>query len=248
MAKVTRALAAVVLLYALYLYTLPAAPRQAAPVAALSRETRILTLPALRRYAAVISLPEGGQARLCAARLARQGGAGLILEQAGEYRVYCALFDHAADADRACQRVAEQTGYTPQTELLSCPGARVKLSANAAQMEAVTQAVGRLEELPGHMRQLAGTLDAGETRRQEAQALTEVWRTQALDALEALEKTLAGEEDAFCRRVTEALAELCDDLTAAAEAAGESGLSSLLRRGGAAAEWAYVRLVNDMNP
>ena len=87
MAKVTRALAAVVLLYALYLYTLPAAPRQAAPVAALSRETRILTLPALRRYAAVISLPEGGQARLCAARLARQGGAGLILEQAGEYRV-----------------------------------------------------------------------------------------------------------------------------------------------------------------
>ena len=47
MAKVTRALAAVVLLYALYLYTLPAAPRQAAPVAALSRETRILTLPAL---------------------------------------------------------------------------------------------------------------------------------------------------------------------------------------------------------
>ena len=219
MAKVTRALAAVVLLYALYLYTLPAAPRQAAPVAALSRETRILTLPALRRYAAVISLPEGGQARLCAARLARQGGAGLILEQAGEYRVYCALFDHAADADRACQRVAEQTGYAPQTELLSCPGARVKLSANAAQMEAVTQAVGRLEELPGQMRQLAGALDAGETRRQEA-----------------------------CRRVTEALAELCDDLTAAAEAAGESGLSSLLRRGGAAAEWAYVRLVNDMNP
>lgn len=76
-----------------------------------------------------------------------------------------------------------------------------------------------------------------------------MWRTQALDALEALEKTLAGEEDAFCPPgLPEALAELCDDLTAAAEAAGESGLSSLLRRGGAAAEWAYVRLVNDMNP
>ena len=248
MAKVARALAAVLLLYALYLYTLPAAPRQAAPVAALSRETRILTLPALRRYAAVIALPEGGRARLCAARLARQGGAGLILEQAGEYRVYCALFDHAADADQACRRVAEQTGYAPRTELLSCPGARVKLSANAAQMEAVTQAVACLEELPGQMQQLASALDAGETQRQGAQALTEVWRTQALEARDALETALAGEEDAFCRQVTAALAELCDDLSAAAEAAGETGLSSLLRRGGAAAECAYVRLVNGMNP
>ena len=105
-----------------------------------------------------------------------------------------------------------------------------------------------LEELPGQMQQLASALDAGETQRQGAQALTEVWRTQALDALEALEKTLAGEEDAFCRQTIKALAELCDDLTAAAEAAGEVGLSSLLRRGGAAAECAYVRLVNGMYP
>ena len=110
------------------------------------------------------------------------------------------------------------------------PGPGVKLSANAAQMEAVTQAAGCLEELPGRRRP-GRRSGRGETRRQEAQALRQVWRTQALDALEALEKTLAGEEDAFCRRVTEALAELCDDLTAAAEAAGESGLSSPLRRG-----------------
>ena len=98
------------------------------------------------------------------------------------------------------------------------------------------------------MQQLAGALDAGETQRQGAQALTEVWRTQALEAREAMEKTLAGEEDVFCRRVAEALAELCEDLTAAAQAASEAGLSSLLRRGGAAAECAYVRLVNEMNP
>lgn len=244
MDKVARALAAVMLFYALYLYTLPSVSRKAAPAAAPSRETRILTLPSLRRYGVVISLPAGDQARICAARVARQGGAGLILETAGEWQVYCGLFDHASDAERACVRVQERTGYSARTEVIACSGARVRISANADQLAAVARSVSCLEEIPGQMQQLAGRLDAGETLQPGAQAMTEVWHTQVAEIQAAMEILLAGEEDPFCCRVAEALAEMCEDLSAA-RTAGEAGLSSLLRRGGAATECAYVRLVND---
>lgn len=147
MAKVTRALAAVVLLYALYLYTLPAAPRQAAPVAALSRETRILTLPALRRYAAVISLPEGGQARLCAARLAGRGARGSFWNRRGNTGsiAHCSIMPPTRTGPVSGWR--SKLAMPPKRNCFPAPGPG-EAFRQRRQMEAVTQAVGRLEELP----------------------------------------------------------------------------------------------------
>lgn len=215
-------LSALFLLAALIIYLVSLAVGGGAPAQETAAEegaqTSVAAGPALTQQVSMAPLSvylvelgaygDDASARVEAARNARRGAAGYILQENGVYYVMGACYDDKTQAQDVAARLTVSEQISAQVHEKSAGEVLLRVTASQAQVDALAAADAALREAAGQMGQIAFQLDGGELNADQARARLEVLELDAREALEAL-RAAAGETGG---PVIEGLCELLRDL------------------------------------
>ena len=215
-------LSALFLLAALIIYLVSLAVGGGAPAQEMAAEegaqTSVAAGPALTQQVSMAPLSvylvelgaygDDASARVEAARNARRGAAGYILQENGVYYVMGACYDDKTQAQDVAARLTVSEQISAQVHEKSAGEVLLRVTASQAQVDALAAADAALREAAGQMGQIAFQLDGGELNAGQARARLEVLELDAREALEAL-RAAAGETGG---PVIEGLCELLRDL------------------------------------
>ena len=168
------ALALAITMLVVNLLSLQGLPREEAAAAAAVQGNARLHLDGLEGRFLLSSLHDDEtQARVAAALCAENGGAGLILQENGQYAVvYAEGKDLSAGEEPTLHR--------------SAPGLDMEIEAPAEVISAIADGTAALRALAAETGALAGALGSGESDRRTVSALLSVYKTQLETAADGL--------------------------------------------------------------
>lgn len=241
-------LIASILMYGIYIYTLPAMDDAgAAQAAAEPRVSQQIVMPSQRLYAVALGVYESEtQARPEAALYACRGAAGCIVETEEGWALLGAGYSSDADAGSVCAQLISGEGIDAQVMLFSADELRVSMTATQFQYSAVQNALDIIFALPDELSALSEQIDRGECDAATARALIGIRYTEASGALNELSAALGDTADIFCRMVETLTDETCAHLGEMCADGGPTGLalSSLMKQ---CALETQLGLINMMN-
>lgn len=237
-----------IMMYGVYMYTLPApAADHAAMAAAEPQISAQIVLPQKRLYAVALGTYDTEEeARPDAAAYALRGAAGLIVEINDGWAILGAGYSSDGEAASVCSQLRHNEDISAQVMLFSADELRIGLTAARTQTEAITGALDMLEDTPKALMQLAAQIDSGQCSTGTAQSLMAVKHTECLKKQEALSSSLGSTADIFSRLVETEMMELCDMLSVVAAEDGPRGLSfsSWLKQSALETELGVISLMN----
>lgn len=227
-------LIASILMYGLYIYTLPAgADGGATQAAAEPRVSVQLAMPSVRLYAVALGVYDSEtEARPDAALYAARGAAGCIVETDGGWALLGAGYATDGDAGSVCAQLRSDEGMDAQVMLFSADEVRVSMTASRSQAETVQNALEIISSLPDELSTLSQQLDHGECDASTARALLAMRLTEVRRALDDLSPALGDTANIFCRMVESLLIDAVEQLTEICADGGPTGLalSSLMKQ------------------
>lgn len=235
------------MMYGVYMYTLPESTGGDAAMASGGAQISAqVTLPAKRLYAVVLGRYDTeAEARPDAAAYALRGAAGSIVETEDGWVILGMGYDSDSEAGSVCAQLRNNEDIGAQVMLFSAEEVRMALTATRAQAEAITGALDILEDVPGELYQLAAQIDSGQCDTSTARSLMAVKHTECARARDGLTAALGTTADIFSRLVETELMELCDMLAIVADDGGPRGLSfsSWLKQGALETELGMIALM-----
>ena len=228
-------LAMSIIMYGIYMYTLPF-PDTAGTEAQAAAQTRVsarIVLPKIKLYAVSLGTYDTEEeARPDAARYSLRGAAGRIVETDTGWALLGAAYDSDADARSVCARLNSSEGIDAQVVLFTAEEVRLSVNAAVSQTEALSAALEALNTTPGELMSLSETIDSGACDAGTVRSLLNV-RAGELDRLrKQLEIALGDTADIFSRMVETRIIDLCEKISSAAAENGPAGLllSSALKQ------------------
>lgn len=227
-------LIASILMYGLYIYTLPAGDDGgAAQAAAEPRVSAQIVMPSVRLYAVALGVYDSeAEARPDAALYADRGAAGCIVETDDGWALLGAGYSSDGDAGSVCAQLRSGEGIDAQVMLFSADEVRVSMTATQGQANAVQNALEIIFTLPDDLSALSQQIDRGECDAATARALLAMRYTEARGVLDELSLALGDTADIFCRTVETLLDDTCAQLGEMCADGGPTGLalSSLMKQ------------------
>lgn len=223
------------MMYGLYMYTLPAAD-PAAETANTSAQPRVsarITIPAVRLYAVSLGRFDTQTEGLpYAAAYSARGAAGCLVETENGWELLGAGYPTSAEADSACAGIKANESIPANVVLFSADSAQVSVSATQSQTSALTRALELLESVPAEIAGLSRMIDSGTCDPETARSLAAARYTEISGELEKLSAELGATADIFCRMTETGLYELCESLRVICAEGAPSGLqlSSLMKQ------------------
>ena len=217
-----------IIMYGIYLYTLPmpAAVDSVAQASTQARITARITLPQTRMYAVSLGTYDSAEeARPDAARYAQRGAAGCVIETDGGWSLIGAAYDTDGEARSVCERLNSAEGIDAEVILFSADEVRLSVSAAASQTEALAGALDALSDIPGELMELSGSIDRGDCAPGTARSLLALKSGELSELRAQLETELSDTADIFSRMVETRLNDLCLKIQAASAEDGPAGLA-----------------------
>lgn len=203
-------LIASIIMYGLYVYTLPADDGGAAQAAAEPRISAQIVMPSMRLYAVALGVYDSEtQARLDAARYAERGAAGCIVEIDSGWALLGTGYLSDGEAGSVCAQLRSNEGIDAQTILFSADETRVSMTATQSQASAVQNALELLSALPDELNALSRQIDNGECDAATIRSLLAIRSSEMQDALDALSLALGDTANHFCRMVETLMGDAC---------------------------------------
>ena len=227
-------LIASIIMYGLYVYTLPAADEGiAAQAAAEPRVSVQIAMPSVRLYAVALGVYESEtQARPFAALYAGRGAAGCIVETDEGWALLGAGYSSDGDAGSVCAQLRSEEGIDARVMLFSADEVRVSMTATQSQASAVQSALEFISSLPDELSALSQQIDRGDCDAATARALLAMRCTEARGVLDGLSLALGDTADIFCRMIESLMEDTCAQLGEMCADGGPAGLglSSLMKQ------------------
>lgn len=214
-------------MYGIYMYTLPAPdPDEAAMASGEAQISAQIVLPEKKLYAVVLGTYDTEEeARPDAAAYSLRGAAGTIYEINSGWALLGSGYDTEGEAASVCAQLRSGENIDAQVMLFSADELRVSVTATHSQTEAIRGALDILDEIPAKLMQLAAQLDDGSLNTATARTLASVELTETLAARDALTAALGTTADIFSRLTETEIMELCDTLSIIADDSGPRSLS-----------------------
>lgn len=195
------------------------------------RVTREIELAGVEVYCADLGCCEDDvAARILAASFAPRGAAGVVRRDASGWHVLGAAYALEADAQRAVRQLAERDGVTAQVWSLAAAPLTLRITAPAADIDAIAAADAALTSQIEGAAALAARVDRGEVGDRSARTLAALAESELEAARTALAQVAGAAEDAVCASLLDQLAQLADALGDAARGSDAgAALSGRLR-------------------
>ena len=227
------AVALCVTMLVVYVLTLEVkGPDAVESMAAAPRVTKEIAFDDLSGWAVSMAACDSPQAaRLQASAWVGRGAAGCVRELDGAWHVLGALYDSRKAAERAAKRLSEEEGIPAEAIPLEAKGLTLRVTAPAAQIEAVAGADALLRQQGARLGEAALQLDRGELTCDAARALCALAATEAGRQADALAAIPGAPENRLCAALIALLWDMADMQRAAADAtrADTAALSGMLR-------------------
>jgi len=227
------AVALCVTMLVVYVLTLEVkGPDAVESMAAAPRVTKEIAFDDLSGWAVSMAACDSPQAaRLQASAWVGRGAAGCVRELDGAWRVLGALYDSRRDAERVAKRLAAEEGIPAEAVHLEAKGLTLRVTAPAAQIEAVAGADGLLRTQARQLGDVALQLDKGQINPDAARALCALAATEAGTRADALAAIPGAAENDLCAGLIGQLRDMAQmqDAVAKASRADATALSGMLR-------------------
>ena len=194
------AVALCVTMLVVYVLTLDAkGPDVVQSMAAAPRVTKEIAFDDLSGWAVSMASCETRQeARLMASAWVDRGAAGCVRELDGQWHVLGALYESRKAAQRAAERLSKEEGIPAGAVHLEAKGLTLRVTAPAAQIEAVAGADGLLRSQVGQLGEVADQLDRGQITPDAARALCGLAATEASKQADSLAAIPGAGDNELC--------------------------------------------------
>lgn len=216
-----------IIMYCIYVYSLPPVPAAATAVQADAgaRISAQLTLPARHIYAVTLGIFDTeDEARLAAAGYALRGAAGCTVEVENGWALIGAGYPEEGDAASVCAQLRSSEDIDAQVLIFGADDVRLSMTATRPQADRITAALKLLDDVPAELMSLAGQLDSGACDAATVRSLIAIRATDAETLLAQLSAELGNTSDIFCRMVETRLIELHEKLAYMCGEASPTGL------------------------